>query len=77
MAEKFIEITTSENYQLNRPELINKTKYKSDFVAYHPTSMVAVNGTSIFIYVIPKEDVFSDLRDSYIELEVEIVKKCK
>ena len=74
MAENFVQITTSENYQLDRPEIIDKTKYKSDFVAYRPTSMVAVNGTSPFNIVIPREDVYSDPRDSYIELEVEIVK---
>ena len=57
MAENFVQITTSENYQLDRPEIIDKTKYKSDFVAYRPTSMVSVNGTSPFNIVIPKEDV--------------------
>ena len=74
MTEKFLEITTLENYQLDRPEIIDKTKYKSDFVAYRPTSMVAVNGTSPFNIFIPRKDVYSDPRGSYIELEVEIVK---
>ena len=59
---------------MDRAEIIDKTKFKSDFVAYRPTSMVAVNGTSPFNIFIPREDVYSDVRDSYIDLEVEIVK---
>ena len=74
MAEKFVEFTTSENYQLNRPEIIDKTKYKSDFVGYRPTSMVAVNGTSPFNISIPREDVYADVRDSYLYLAVKVNK---
>ena len=74
MAEKFVEITTSENYQLNRREIIDKTKYKSDFVGYRPTSMVTVNGTSPFNISIPREDVHSNVRDSYLHLSVKVNK---
>ena len=34
MTSNFIEITTSENYQLDRPEMIDKTLLKSDFMPY-------------------------------------------
>ena len=74
MESNFVEITQSENYHLDRVEVIDKTKLKSDFVAYRPTSLVAVNGTSPFNIIIPREDVFADPRDSYVELEVQIVK---
>ena len=74
MESNFVQISQSENYQLNRVETIDKTKFKSDFVAYRPTSLVAVNGTSPFNIVIPREDVFADPRDSYLELEVQLVK---
>ena len=57
MESNFEEITQSENYQLNRVETIDKTKLKSDFVAYRPTSLVAVNGTSPLNIVIPREDL--------------------
>ena len=74
MENNFVEITHSENYQLDRVEVFDKTKLKSDFVAYRPTSLVAVNGTAPFKIVIPKENVFVDPRDSYLELEVQLVK---
>ena len=74
MESNFGENTQSENYQLNRVETIDKTKFKSDFVAYRPTSLVAVNGTSPFKIVIPREDVFADPRDSYLDLEVQVNK---
>ena len=74
MASKFVEITQSENYQLDRMEVIDRTKVKSDFVSYRPSSLVAVNGNSPFNIVIPREDVYADLRDSYIEIEVQVVK---
>ena len=74
MENNFVEITQSENYHLDRVEVIDKTKLKSDFVAYRPTSPVAVNGTSPFNIIIPREDVFADPRDSYLELEVQVVK---
>ena len=74
MENNFEEITQSEYYQLDRAEYIDKTKLKSDFVAYRPTSLVAVNGNAPFNIIIPREDVFADLRDSYLELEVQIVK---
>ena len=75
MEDKFVEITKSENYQLDRPEFIERTKIKSDYVAYRPTSLVAVNGTSPFSIIIPREDVFADPRDSYLEIETQIVKR--
>ena len=74
MESNFVEITHSENYQLNRVEIFDKTKLKSDFVAYHHTSLVAVNGTSPFNIVIPREDVFADPRDSHLDLEVQVNK---
>ena len=74
MENNFVEITQSENYHLDRVEVIDKTKLKSDFVAYRPTSLVAVNGTSPFNIVIPREDVFADPKDSYLELEVQVNK---
>ena len=75
MEDKFVEITKSDNYQLDRPEFIERTKIKSDYVAYRPTSLVAVNGTSPFSIIIPREDVFADPRDSYLEIETQIVKR--
>ena len=74
MESNFVEITQSANYQINRVETIDKTKFKSDFVAYRPTSLVAVNGTSPFNIVIPREDVVADPRDSYLDLEVQVNK---
>ena len=75
MEPNFVEITQSENYQLNRVETIHKTKFKSDFVAYRPTSLIAVNGTSSFNIVIPREDALADLRHSYLDIEVQTVKR--
>ena len=75
MEDRFVEITKSNNYQLDRPEFIDRTKIKSDYVAYRPTSLVAVNGTSPFSIIIPREDVFADPRDSYLEIETQIVKR--
>ena len=74
MESNFVEITQSENYQINRVETIDKTKFKSDFVAYRPTSLVAVNGTSPFNIVIPRRDVVADPKDSYLDLEVQVNK---
>ena len=74
MENGFEEITQSSNYQLDRPELIDRTKLKSDYIPYRPTSLVAVNGNSPFNILIPREDVFADLRDSYLEIETQIVK---
>ena len=59
-----MEITKSDHYQLDRPEFIERTKIKSDYVAYRPTSLVAVNSNSPFSIIIPREDVFADPRDS-------------
>ena len=74
MDSNFVEITQSENYHFNRVDTIDKTKLKSDVVAYRPTSLVAVNGTSPFKFVIPGKDVFADPRDSYLDLEVQVNK---
>ena len=68
MGEQFKENTTSENYQLDRLEIIHTTKYKLDSVENCPTSMKAVNGTSPFNIFIHREDVYSDVMASYIEL---------
>ena len=48
MENGFEEITQSSNYQLDRPEVIDRTKPKSDYIPYRPTSLVAVNGNSPF-----------------------------
>ena len=74
MENGFEEITQSSNYQLDRPEVIDRTKLKSDYIPYRPTSLVAVNGNSPFNILIPREDVFADLRDSYLEIETQIIK---
>ena len=44
-------------------------------LSYRPTSLVAVNGTSPFSIIIPREDVFADPRDSYLEIETQIAKR--
>ena len=74
MENRFEEITQSANYQLDRPEVIDITKPKSNDVPYHPTSLVAVNGTSPFNILIPREDIFAYLRASYLEIETQITK---
>ena len=75
METKFIEITKSENYDLAKPELINRTKLKSDFAQYKPTSLTGVNTPNSIIKIsIPREDVFIDIGDSYLELEVDVLK---
>ena len=61
MENGFEEITQSSNYQLDRPEVIDRTKLKSDSFPYRPKSLVAVNRISPFNILIPREDVFADL----------------
>ena len=73
MENGFEEITQSSNYQPDRPEVIDRTKLKSDYIPYRTTSLVAVNGNSPFNILIPRQDVFADLRDSYLEIETQIV----
>ena len=74
METKFIEITKSDNYDLTKPELIDRTKLKSDFVQYRPASTAGMNGNAPFKNHIPREDAFKDIRDSYLEMEKEILK---
>ena len=73
MESKFVEITKSDNYQLDKPEMINRTIIKSDYVQYRPTTN-DFNNNAPFRILIPREDVFIDIRDSYLEIEVEILK---
>ena len=74
MESGFEEITQLANYQIDRPEVIDRRKLKSEYVPYRPISLVAVNGNRPFNILIPREDVFADLRDSYPEIETQIVK---
>ena len=74
MESKFIEITKSDNYDLAKQELIERTKLKSDFVQYRPASTAGMNGNATFKINIPREDAFIDIRDSYLEMEVHILK---
>ena len=53
----------------------NRTKIKSDYIAYRLTSFVAVNGNSPFSIIIPRKDVFADTRDSYLEVKTQTVKR--
>ena len=73
MASNFIEITTSDNYQLDKPEMINRTLIKSDYVQYRPTTNY-FNSNAPFRILIPREDVFIDIRDSYLEIEAKNLK---
>ena len=72
MDTQFVEVTQSDMYQLDKPEVIDRTKLKSDYVSYRPTSLAGVNGTAPFNIIIPREDVFADLRDSYLEIETKV-----
>ena len=74
MENKFVEITQPDNFQLDTADFIDRTKLKSDFVSYRPSSLVAVSGTAPFNITIPTEDVYAYLRDSYLDLEVQLVK---
>ena len=74
MATNFIEVTTSENFQLDRPEMIDKTLLKSDFMPYRPHSIAGINDTAPFNITISRQDAFIDIRDSYLEMEVQILK---
>ena len=58
MENRFDEITQSSNYQIDRHEAIDRTKLKSDYVPYRLTSLVAVNGNSLFNILIPRENIF-------------------
>ena len=73
MATNFIEVTTSDNFQLDRPEMIDKTLLKSDFMPYRPHSIAGINDTAPFNITISRQDAFIDIRDSYLEMEVLIV----
>ena len=73
MATNFIEITTSDNFQLDRPEMIDKTLLKSDFMPYRPHSLAGINDNAAFNITISRQDAFIDIRDSYLEMEVHIV----
>ena len=73
MATNFIEVTTSENFQLDRPELIDKILLKSDFIPYRPHSIAGINDTAPFNITISRQDAFIDIRDNYLEMEVQIV----
>ena len=74
MESKFVECTRLENYQLDRAEVIHRTKLKSDFVPYGPTSTTGVKTTAPFKIIVPREDVCADLRDSYLEIETQVIK---
>ena len=74
MATNFVEITTSDNYQVDKPEMIDRTLIKSDYVQYRPTTN-DFNSNAPFRILIPREDVFIDIRDSYLEIEAKIEKK--
>ena len=73
MATNFIEITISENFQLDRREMIDKTLLKSDFMPCRPHSIAGINDTAPFNITISRQDAFIDIRDSYLEMEVQIV----
>ena len=62
MESKFLEVTTSDNYQLDKPEIINRTLIKSDYVQYRPTT-IDFNSNAPFRILIPREDVFIDIRE--------------
>ena len=64
MASNFVEVTTSENYQLDRPEKIDKTLLKSDFMPDRPHSIAGINDTAPFNITISRQDAFIDIRDS-------------
>ena len=53
--------------------MINKTLLKSDYVQYRPTTN-DFNSNAPFRILIPKEDVFIDIRDSYLEIEAKLLK---
>ena len=56
MDAQFVEVTQSDMYQLDKPEVIDRTKLKSDFVSYRPASLAGVNGTAPFNIIIRRED---------------------
>ena len=74
MTTNFIDITKSENFQLDKPEMIDKTLLKSDFMPYRPHSIAGINDTAPFNITISRQDAFIDIRDSYLEMEVQILK---
>ena len=53
--------------------MIDKTLLKSDFMPYRPHSIAGINDTAPFNITISRQDAFIDIRDSYLEMEVQIV----
>lgn len=57
------------NYEINRPLL------KENYRRYNPTSLSTINTNNSLITIqVPREDAYICLKDSYIDLEIEIVK---
>ena len=54
--------------------MIDKTLLKSDFMPYRPHSIAGINDTAPFNVTISRQDAFIDIHDSYLEIEVHIVK---
>ena len=54
--------------------MIDKTLLKSDFMPYRPHSLAGINDNAPFNITISRKDAFIDIRDSYLEMEVQIIK---
>ena len=69
------EVRTSKLFQINRAVLLDRTLFKKDFRRYYPPSIATINNTNTTLTIdIPREDSYIDLHDSYLKLEIQVVK---
>ena len=54
--------------------MIDKTLLNSDFMPYRPHSIAGINDTASFNITVSRQDASIDIRDSYLEMEVQIMK---
>ncbi len=69
------EVHTSAMFQIDRPVLIDRSLFKKDFRNYEPPSLATINTTNSIISIdIPREDSYISLHDSYLKIELQVVK---
>ncbi len=69
------EVHTSAMFQIDRPVLLDRSLFKKDFMRYDPPSLATINTTNSIISIdIPREDSYINLHDSYLKVELQVVK---
>jgi hypothetical protein len=68
-------IKTNSMFMIDRTEQLDRSIIKKDFIRYAPSTLTQINSPNAIIRIdVPREDTIINLDDSYLELELQVVK---